>query len=216
MAAGEVTVLHVESVKSVAAEEVEPEPAQERRRSRRRLERRERDGVRRLPDRRGRGRGALALGRNGRGVLADWMIMAGAVLLFGSLFLTWSHQLSPSLLARFGASAALRGVPRDPTAWQVYSIADVLLAMLAAALAVIAAAGGRTARLTVSGAAAIALAFVLHATSTPPTNGASLANSATTPASYFPNSPTAGAGSSLAALAVVVALAGLVLSFTAD
>jgi hypothetical protein len=181
MAAGEVTVLRVESVKSG-----------------------------------GRGPRSLALGRNGRGVLADWLVMAGAVVLFGSLFLTWSHQLSPSLLARYGASAALRGIPRDPTAWQVYSIADVLLAGLAAALAVIAAAGSRAARLAVSGAAALGLAFVLHATTTPPTNGANIANSALTPTAYFPNSPSAGVGPTIAACGLAVALAGLVLSFPAD
>jgi hypothetical protein len=192
------------------------EPAAEHPRGRRRLERGGRVGVRRLPDRRGGASRSLALGRNGRGALADWMILAGAVLLFGSLFLTWSHQLSPSLLARYGASAALRGVPRDPTAWQVYSIADVLLAGLAVALAVIAAAGARTARLAVAGAAAIALAFVLHATATPPTNGVNIANSAVTPATYFPNSATAGPGSTVAAVALVVVLAGLALSFTAD
>ncbi len=142
--------------------------------------------------------------------------MGGALVLFGSLFLTWSHQLSPSLLARFAGSDVLRGIPRDPTAWQVYSIVDVLLAVLAGAMAVIAAVGGRTARLTVSGAAAIGLAFVLHATSTPPTNGANIVNPALTPPAYYANSPSAGIGATIAACALVVALTGLALSFTAD
>ncbi len=184
--------------------------------SRRRPQRRGRSGGRRLPDRRGRVRRQLALGRNARGLLADWMIMGAAVILFGSLFLTWSHQLSPSLLARYGGSAALRGIPHDPTAWQVYSIADVLLAGLAVALGVIAAAGGRTARLVACGAAAIGLAFTLHATSTPPTNGVNIVNPALSPPAYFANSPSAGVGSTIAFVALVVALAGLVLSFTAD
>jgi hypothetical protein len=156
------------------------------------------------------------LNRNRRGVLADWMIMAGALVLFGSLFLTWSHQFSPSLLARFNGSDVLRGIPGDPTAWQVYSIADVLLAVLAAAMAVIAAAGGRTARLVVSAPAAIGLGFALHATSAPPTNGVNIVNPALTPPAYYANSPGAGIGATVAVCALAVALVGLALSFTAD
>ena len=65
-------------------------------------------------------------------------MLAGAVTLFVSLFLTWSHQLPRSLLDAFAGAGAIQGVPRDPTAWQVYSVADVLLTVLAAALAVVA------------------------------------------------------------------------------
>ncbi len=49
--------------------------------------------------------------------------------LFGSLFLTWSHQFSAGVPgANGGHRPQLNGVPHDPTAWQVYSVADVLLA----------------------------------------------------------------------------------------
>jgi len=75
-----------------------------------------------------------------------------------SLFLTWSHQ--PSRLA---------GVPRDATAWQLYTYADVLLALLAAAV-VVAAHASRRARLLTAAAVAIALAFVAHALAAPPSN----------------------------------------------
>jgi hypothetical protein len=57
--------------------------------------------------------------------LADWMIVFGALLLALSLFLTWSHQFTNAFVGEVGADQ-LHGVPRDPTAWQVYSIADVL------------------------------------------------------------------------------------------
>jgi hypothetical protein len=194
----------VESVKPEARRSPPRRPPQRRAR------------FRRLPDHRVRRRLGRALGRNTRGLLGDWMILAGAVVLFGSLFLTWSHQFSPALLSQFGSSPVLRGVPRDPTAWQVYSIADVLLALLAVALGVIAAAGSRTARRSVAGAGGIGLAFVLHATATPPTNGANIANPSLSPPAYFHNSPSAGTGATLAALGLVVALIGLGLSFTAD
>ena len=71
----------------------------------------------------------VSLGREQREVIADWLIVAGAVALFASLFLTWSHQFSPAFLAAWGTSDALRGVPHDPTAWQVYASADVLLTL---------------------------------------------------------------------------------------
>jgi hypothetical protein len=203
-------------------------PAEER--SRRRAARaRERkpDATSPLPARRIRriGRGAPRSGtrarrrgaaRELRGLAADWLILAGGVLVVGSLFLTWSHQISPSLLALYGSSSVLRGIPHNPTAWQLYSIADLLLAALGVSLAVVAAVGSRTARMTIAGAAAIAVGFVLHAISTPPTNGVSMANPATVPATYYPNHPTAGIGATVALIGLVVALVGLALSFTSD
>lgn len=161
---------------------------------------------------RARGRPAA---RELRGFAADWLILAGGVIVVGSLFLTWSHQISPSVLALYGSSAALRGIPRDPTAWQVYSIADGLLAVLGVSLAVVAAVGSRTARMTMTGVAAIAVGFVLHAISIPPTNGVTIASPASAPASYA-NHPTAGIGASVALIGLVVALVGLALSFTSD
>ena len=73
--------------------------------------------------------------------------MIGAGALFVSLFLTWSHQFSPGFLAQYGSSDQLIGVPHDPTAWQVYSAADVVLTLLAAALVAVALAGSRAARI---------------------------------------------------------------------
>ena len=140
------------------------------------------------------------------------MIRLGAVGLAASLFLPWSHQFSPSLLARFGSSPLLRGVPRDPTAWQVYSIVDGLLAGLAAALALAASAGGRTARRVLAGFVVVALAFTVHALSVPPTNGANVVDNAARPASYLSNAPRSGAGEALALVALLLAGAGLGLS----
>jgi hypothetical protein len=151
-----------------------------------------------------------------RELLADWLIVIGAVGLFISLFMTWSHQFSASFLVQFGSSSQLQGIPHDPTAWQVYSTADVLLALLAVALVVVALVGGRGVRIGALVAAAIALAFTLHALSKPPTNGANIFNPALSVPSYFPAGTTAGPGLSLAIVALGLALIGLALSFTAD
>lgn len=151
-----------------------------------------------------------------REALADWLIVVGAGGLFVSLFLTWSHQFSPAFLAQFGASDLLRGVPHDPTAWQVYSAADVLLAALAAGLAVTALFGNRTARVAALASAALGLGFTLHALSAPPSNGANIFNPSLSVPNYFPNSPSAGVGETLAIVALVAATVGLLLSFTAE
>lgn len=100
--------------------------------------------------------------------LADWLVLAGGAGLFLSLFETWSHQLSRAALSVVGSSPALQGVPRDPTAWQVYSIADVLLALLAVTLVATALAGSARFRAGAVVAVAVALAFTLHALSVPP------------------------------------------------
>ena len=151
-----------------------------------------------------------------REVIADWLIVAGAALLFVSLFLSWSHQFSPAFLAVWGTSDALRGVPLSPNAWQVYSSADVLLALLAVALVAVAVLGSRPARFGVLAAALIALAFTLHALAVPPTNGATIFNPALNVPNYFPSSATSGPGETLALIALGVGIAGLGLSFTAD
>ena len=151
-----------------------------------------------------------------RELSADWLIVAGGLGLLISLFLTWSHQFSAAFLARFGSSGQLQGVPHDPTAWQVYSAADVLLALLAIALIVVALVGGRRVRAGALVAAAIALAFTLHALSKPPTNGANIFDPSLSVPSYFPNGPTAGPGVTVAIVALGLALVGLAVSFTAD
>ena len=149
-------------------------------------------------------------------MLADWLIVFSGVLLFISLFLTWSHQFSPSFLAEFGTSDLLRGVPHDPTAWQVYSTADVLLALVAGTLVLAAMLGSRTMRVLVGIAAAASLWFTLHALAAPPTNGATIFNPALSVPRYASPGATAGGGETVAILALLLALFGLALSFTAD
>jgi hypothetical protein len=146
----------------------------------------------------------------------DWLIIAGALLLFGSLFMTWSHQFSRGFLAEWGAAPVLSGVPRNPTAWQVYSVADVLLALLAVALPVVALAGGRGARLVLLAAAAVALAFTVHALNEAPTNGAAFYQPMLGTPGYIANMPTAGPGEPVATFSLVTAILGLLLTLGAD
>ncbi len=147
---------------------------------------------------------------------ADWLIAIGAAGLFVSLFLTWSHQFWPQLLALPDARAGLRGVPADPTAWQVYTIADALLAVLAGALAVAALAGTRRYRLGLLPVIGLALAFVVHALSRAPTNGVRLLNPGAVVPAYLPLAATAGVGETVAVASLGLAAGGLVLSLVVD
>jgi hypothetical protein len=151
--------------------------------------------------------------REVREVIADWLIVFGALLLLLSLFLTWSHQFSKAFVTQVGA-AQLEGVPRDPTAWQVYSIADVLLALLAVALIVAALIAGRHARITALVAAVIGLVFTLHAMNVAPTNGANVSSG--NPAHLLASTATSAGGEVVAVVALGLAIVGLALSFTAD
>ena len=144
--------------------------------------------------------------------VADWLILVGAVALLASLFLTWSHQFSPAFLAQQGASSQLSGVPHDPTAWQVYSALDVILALLAIALVIVALVGRPAARVGALVVCGLAVAFILRALDTPPTVGANILD----PSLTVPNSPAAGVGETVALVALGLAMAGLALSFTAD
>lgn len=149
--------------------------------------------------------------------LSGWLTLIGALGLFGSLFLTWSHQLPASLLAVAGSSPALRGVPRNPTAWQVYSVADVLLTLVAAGLVVAALlARSRRPRIWVLVAVALALAFAAHAVSVPPTNGVLVLNPVEVSPQYLPHVATAGVGEVVALVSLALAGAGLVLSLATD
>lgn len=143
------------------------------------------------------------------------MIVLGALLLLLSLFLTWSHQFSNAFVSQVGA-AELQGVPRDPTAWQVYSIADVLLVLLAVALVVAALVAGRRARISALLAAVLGLAFTVHALNVAPTNGVNVAAAGTGVAHVLRSTATSGGGEVLAIVALGIAIAGLALSFTAD
>jgi hypothetical protein len=132
------------------------------------------------------------LSRELREVVADWLMLLGAVVLLVALFLPWSHQ------------QPLPGFPSSQTAWQVYSVVDVLLAALAAALLAVALLGGRYARLVVLLAAGVAVAFAIHALSVPPSNGATAGSAAS------------GTGEVVAIIALALGIAGLALSFTAE
>jgi hypothetical protein len=147
-----------------------------------------------------------------REVISDWLMLLAAVLLVVSLFLTWSHQFSPEFWARYRDTAALAGVPRDPTAWQVYSIVDVLLAVLAGCLFAVALRGWPGARIAALLGLAAALVFTIHALGSPPTRGASLFD----PSLDVRNHPTSGVGEVVALVAIGLGLGGVLLSFTAD
>lgn len=155
------------------------------------------------------------MSREVREVVADWMIVAGSIALFASLFLVWSHQFSHAFILRVGADQ-LQGIARNPTAWQVYSIADLLLMLVAAALFVAALVGGHRARIAVTVVAVLALIFVAHAIGEAPTNGANVADPSAGPGHYFPSSATSGAGEVVAVFGLGVAIAGLALSLTTD
>jgi hypothetical protein len=151
-----------------------------------------------------------------RETISDWLMAIAGPLLLGSLFLTWSHQLSASLRAQYGASAVLQGVPADPNAWQVYSVADVLLALVAAGLIVVALLGGRGRRVVLAVGVAVALGFVLHALSVAPTNGTTLFDPTLTPPGYTGNPVSSGAGEVVALVALVLGAVGVGLGFTVD
>lgn len=147
--------------------------------------------------------------------IADWMIVIGALLLMLSLFLAWSHQFTRAFVEEVGADQ-LRGIPRDPTGWQVYSIADVLLALLAGALVVAALVAGRGARISALVAALLGLVFTIHAANVPPTNGINIAAPDAGVAHLVPSTAVSGGGEVVAIIALGIAIAGLALSFTAD
>jgi hypothetical protein len=148
--------------------------------------------------------------------VADWLMLVGAVGLFISLFLTWSHQLPRSVLDTFAGGPAIQGVPRDPTAWQVYSVADVLLAVLAAGLALVALRGrSRWSRVTALVGVGVALAFTVHAASVAPTSGV-LFIDPNNPSAYIPHTATSGVGEKVAIIALGFAAAGLLLSLAVD
>jgi hypothetical protein len=138
------------------------------------------------------------------------VIVFGAVLLLASLFLPWSHQLSPQLLGAVGrGSPALFGVPANASGWQVYAAADVVLAVLAAALAAAGLFGARATLGWAAAGAAVAIAFVIHAISVPPTKGILIAHQVHGTAQYLPDTAGSGAGETVALIGLVIALLGL-------
>ncbi|MEA2196044.1 MAG: hypothetical protein QOJ25_95 [Solirubrobacteraceae bacterium] len=164
----------------------------------------------------GEGAGATvhwrAVTSDDRSVIADWLVLFSALLLGISLFLTWS-SLSPAYVGIADRLQTLQGVARNPDAWQVYSAADVLLAALALALLWVALAGPRPARIVALASCALALAFVIHAVGTPPTNGAPNAfRPGVDVRAFVAPSPSPGAGETAAIIALIGAVGGLSLS----
>ena len=149
-----------------------------------------------------------------RETVADWLMTAGALLLAISLFLAWSHQFSPAFVHRYGSSSILQGIPRDPDAWQVYSAADVLLALVAGGLMALALFGGRARRLAMTMALVVALAFTIHALGTPPTNGAVVFDPATS--AYVTSGARSGTGETVALVALLLGLGGVAMSYSVD
>ncbi len=156
-----------------------------------------------------------AVSKDDRSLIADWLVLFSALVLCLSLFLTWS-SLSPAYIALADKLRTLQGVPHDPTAWQVYSAADVLLALLVIALIGVALKGPRKVRIGVLVACFIALAFAVHAEGAPPTNGATTFRPSAGLRSRVPPAPAPGAGETAAIIALVGAIGGLALSLTAD
>jgi hypothetical protein len=151
-----------------------------------------------------------------REVISDWlMLLAGPILLL-SLFLTWSHQFSASFLAREAHLRVLSGVPADPSGWQVYSVADVLLALLAAGLLICALRGSRPGRVATLLGLSVALAFVIHALAVPPTSGADLVDPGLSLPRHTPNLPGSGGGEVVALIALILGTIGVAASLTAD
>lgn len=148
--------------------------------------------------------------------IADCLVLIGGLGLFVSLFLTWSHQLPPATLIPLAGSPAIRGLERDPTAWQVYAVADVLLALLALALAAVALRGQSwRSRVTALVGVGLALAFIAHADSVAPTNGVLVINP-NNPPEYLPHTATPGAGETVALVALAIGAAGLLLALAFD
>jgi hypothetical protein len=116
----------------------------------------------------------------------------------------------------YGATSVLAGVPADPTAWQVYSGADVLLAVVAGGLMAVALWGGRARRVALSLALVVAVVFVVHALSVPPTNGVLLYDPTLTPPGYSANPVSSGVGEVLALVALGLGSLGVGLAFTVD
>lgn len=157
------------------------------------------------------------MSREDREALANWLTAIGGVVLFVSLFMAWSHQFSPSFLQLFGAPAGPgHAVPLSPNAWQVYSSADVLLALLALGIVAAALAGNRVARVAGLIAAVIGLSFTVHAIIDPPTSVGAVFNPAYNVPQLTSLGTSAGIGETVAVVGLLLALGGLALSLTTD
>jgi hypothetical protein len=147
--------------------------------------------------------------RRARQLVADWLQVIGGLALLASLFLAWSHQYPAAVLAAPGMRAALAGVPQDATAWEVYSAADVLIALVAVALVLSGVVGIGRARTALVVVVALALGFTIHAASVAPTSGVDVIVPGQ---SHFVRElARSGPGETVAILALVGAMVGVAL-----
>jgi hypothetical protein len=140
-----------------------------------------------------------------------WLTVIGAAVLFGSLFLTWSHQITPAE-HRIFRGAVLYGVPANPDALQVYAIAGEVLGVIALGAVAAGLWGQRRGLALALIAVGVGLAFVIHAQTVPPTNGLLLATGAGQSARYVKDSASAGPGEVVALIGLILCGVGLLLA----
>ncbi len=148
------------------------------------------------------------------------LIAGGGLGLLGSLFADWRTSPFRNFLFLFGALNRVGGLLQgDRSAWQLYSIADILLAALAVLLVVVAAIDRWQLRAVAVLPTIAGLVFAIRAVVDPPafltvsevfgTNAAA----ASVPARvvrYF--APQSGPGETIAIVALAIALSGLALA----
>jgi hypothetical protein len=99
-----------------------------------------------------------------RSRLATALVVCGALGLLGSLFLEWRISPVHNFLILFGALDRIGGFfAADRTGWQLYSVANILLALLTALLLVAAFVRRRPLRAVAAILALAGLAFAIHA-----------------------------------------------------
>ena len=92
----------------------------------------------------------------------------------------------------------------------------MLLALVAGGLMALALWGGRARRIALALALIVALVFVIHALSVPPTNGVTIFDPTLTPPGYAANPVSSGGGEVLALIALGLGSVGVALAFTVD
>lgn len=144
--------------------------------------------------------------------VAAALIAAGAAALFVSLFLTWSSTGLGNYLVVFGAVHRLAAALPHRDAWHTYSVADILLAALAAGLFVAAVFRHRVFRIVIAVFALAGLAFCIQSVADPP-KVAGVGRLGLGFMLAFVSS--AGAGQTVAIVALAIALLGLALTVRA-
>lgn len=149
-----------------------------------------------------------AVARTGR-----WIAAVGGALLFASLFLTWSRSPYRNLLVVFGAVNRSGGFSAagTKTAWQAYSVGDVCLAGLAVAVATAALSNRGGVRRLVLIATGAGLIFTIDQIVDAPGPTVPREFARTLPARFADALAwRAGGGETLATVALIIAIVGLV------